>query len=43
MLVGAGFAIQWNDRFSTNVYYDGELLRMNYQASYVTGGFRYEF
>ena len=43
MLVGAGFAIQWNERFSSNVYYDGELLRMNYQASNITGGFRYEF
>ena len=43
LLVGAGFAIQWNDRFSTNLYYDGELLRTNYEVSNITGGFRLEF
>jgi outer membrane autotransporter protein len=43
LLVGAGFSILWTDRFSTNLYYDGELLRTNYQTSNVTGSFRLSF
>ncbi len=42
-LLGAGFAVQFNDRCSTYVYYDGELGRKNYQSSAVTGGFRLAF
>ncbi len=42
-LLGAGFAILFNDRFSTYFYYDGELGRQNYQSSNVTGGVRVAF
>jgi len=42
-LLGAGFAIQCSERFSTYFYYDGELGRKNYQSNSVTGGFRYAF
>ena len=43
LIVGAGFAIRWNERISTYVYYDGELGRTNYQSNNVSGGFRVEF
>ena len=43
VLLGAGFAIQFNDRFSTYFYYDGDLGRKNYQSTSVTGGFRLSF
>ena len=43
MLLGAGFAIQWNDRFSTYAYYDGELFRTNYLSNNVSAGFRLTF
>ncbi|HEY3900471.1 MAG TPA: autotransporter domain-containing protein [Chthoniobacter sp.] len=43
LLVGAGFAIQLNERFETYIYYDGELARTNYESSSVTGGFRVSF
>ena len=42
-LIGAGFSIQWNERFSTYVYYDGELGRTNYNSQSVSGGFRFSF
>jgi outer membrane autotransporter protein len=42
-LLGAGFAIQFNDRCSTYFYYDGELGRTNYQSTSVTGGVRVAF
>ncbi len=42
-LLGAGFAIQFNERMSTYFYYDGELGRKNYQSTSVTGGFRVAF
>ncbi|EDY18046.1 outer membrane autotransporter barrel domain protein [Chthoniobacter flavus Ellin428] len=42
-LLGAGFAIQLNERWSTYFYYDGELGRRNYQSSSVTGGLRMTF
>ncbi|MEI9898263.1 MAG: autotransporter outer membrane beta-barrel domain-containing protein [Chthoniobacter sp.] len=42
-LLGAGFAIQFNERMSTYLYYDGELGRKNYQSTSVTGGFRVAF
>jgi len=43
LLLGAGFAILWNDRISTYVYYDGELGRENYEAQNVSGGVRVSF
>jgi len=43
VLLGAGFAIQFNERCSTYFYYDGELGRKNYESNSVTGGFRYAF
>ena len=43
LLVGAGFSIHWNERFSTYAYYDGELLRTNYSSNNVSVGFRYRF
>jgi len=42
-LLGAGFAIQLNERLSTYFYYDGELGRTNYQSTNVTGGVRFAF
>jgi len=42
-LLGAGFALQLNERTSFYTYYDGELGRKNYQATNVTGGFRFAF
>jgi hypothetical protein len=41
--LGAGFAIQCSERFSTYCYYDGELGRRNYESNAVTGGFRIAF
>ena len=43
MLIGAGFAIHWNDRVSTYAYYDGELFRTNYLSNNVSAGFRVTF
>ena len=43
MLLGAGFAIHWNDRISTYAYYDGELFRTNYLSNNVSAGFRIAF
>ena len=43
LLLGAGFAILWNERTSTYVYYDGELGRSNYSAHNVSGGVRLSF
>jgi len=42
-LLGAGFAVQLNDRTSIYSYYDGELGRKNYQATNVTVGMRLTF
>jgi len=42
-LIGAGIAVQINERCSTYFYYDGELGRRNYQSNSVTGGLRYAF
>jgi len=42
-LLGAGFAIQCGERFSTYFDCDGELGRRNYQSTNVTGGFRLAF
>jgi len=43
LLLGAGFAIRWNERTSTYVYYDGELGRQNYESNAVSGGVRISF
>jgi outer membrane autotransporter protein len=43
MLLGAGFAIHWNERISTYAYYDGELFRTNYLSNNVSAGFRVTF
>jgi len=37
-LLGAGFAIQWNQRCTSYVYYDGELGRTNYHVANVSAG-----
>ena len=43
MLIGAGFAIHWNDRISTYAYYDGELFRTNFLSNNISAGFRLTF
>jgi outer membrane autotransporter protein len=43
LLVGAGFAVQVNERFSTYFYYDGELGRTRYDSHAVSGGVRLAF
>jgi outer membrane autotransporter protein len=43
LLIGAGFSIQWSERVSTYLYYDGELGRENYSSHNVTGGIRVSF
>jgi outer membrane autotransporter protein len=43
VLLGAGFAVQFNERTSAYVYYDGELGRKDYQSHAVTGGIRVAF
>jgi autotransporter-associated beta strand protein len=42
-LVGAGFNMQWNNRVSTYVYYDGVLGRGNYDNNAISGGLRIGF
>ena len=42
-LVGAGVAVQWNNRISTYVYYDGVLGRENYNSHNISGGVRLSF
>jgi autotransporter-associated beta strand protein len=42
-LVGAGFAVLFNDRISAYAYYDGELLRSNYVSHNVSAGVRVNF
>jgi outer membrane autotransporter protein len=42
-LVGTGLSMQWNNRLSTYVYYDGVLGRNNYDNNAVSGGFRIGF
>jgi outer membrane autotransporter protein len=43
LLLEAGFAVQWSDRISTYIYYDGELGRTNYQSNSVSAGIRVTF
>jgi autotransporter-associated beta strand protein len=42
-LVDAGIAVQWSNRFSTYIYYDGVLGRSNYDNNGVSGGLRISF
>ena len=42
-LLGAGFAIQWSERLSTYLYYDGQLGRSHYDSHSISGGVRVEF
>ena len=43
LLLGAGFAVQWSERTSTYVYYDGEIARSNYGSNNVSAGVRIAF
>jgi fibronectin-binding autotransporter adhesin len=43
LLIGAGTAVLLNDRLSIYAYYDGELLRTNYQSNDVSAGVRLTF
>ena len=43
LLVGGGLSVLWNERLSTYVYYDGELLRQNYSSHNISAGIRYRF
>jgi outer membrane autotransporter protein len=43
LLIGAGTAVLLNDRISVYAYYDGELLRTNYQSNSVSAGVRMTF
>jgi outer membrane autotransporter protein len=42
-LIGAGFAVQFNDRVTTYLYYDGQLGRENFESNAVMGGVRLSF
>jgi outer membrane autotransporter protein len=43
LLLGAGFAVLFNDRVSVYAYYDGELARTNYSSNNVSAGVRITF
>ena len=43
LLLGAGFAVQWSERTSTYVYYDGEIGRSNFDSHNISGGVRFAF
>lgn len=43
LLIGAGAAVIFNDRFSVYAYYDGELARTNYSSNNVSAGIRVSF
>jgi len=43
LLVGAGFALQFNERTATYLYYDGQLARDRYESHSVSGGIRVAF
>ena len=43
LLIGAGVSMIWSDRFSTYVFYDGDVARTNYDSHTVTGGVRITF
>jgi outer membrane autotransporter protein len=43
LLIGAGAAVLLNERVSVYAYYDGELLRTNYESNNVSAGVRVTF
>jgi uncharacterized protein with beta-barrel porin domain len=43
LLVGASTTVIWNERFSTYIFYDGEVARTNYESHNVSGGVRITF
>ena len=43
LLLGAGFAVQWSERTATYVYYDGEIVRSNFDSHNLSGGVRLSF
>ena len=43
LLLGAGFALQFNERTATYLYYDGELARTRFARTAVSGGVRVAF
>jgi outer membrane autotransporter protein len=43
LLIGAGAAVLLSDRVSIYAYYDGELLRTNYESNNVSAGVRITF
>lgn len=42
-LIDAGFAVLWNERVSTYLYYDGQLGRANYTSHGISGDLRVSF
>jgi outer membrane autotransporter protein len=42
-VINAGLTVQWSQRLSTYVSYDGQLGRSRYNSNGVSGGFRYAF
>jgi outer membrane autotransporter protein len=42
-VITAGLTVQWSQRFSTYVSYDGQLGRSRYNSNGVSGGIRYAF
>lgn len=42
-LIDAGFAVLWNERISTYLYYDGQLGRANYTSHGISGDLRVSF
>ena len=43
LLLSAGVNLQWSERVSTYLAYDGNLARQNYSAHSISGGVRIEF
>ncbi len=43
LLIGAGAALQWNDRIAAYAYYDGELGRTSYTSHNISAGIRVNF
>ncbi|MGB8353929.1 MAG: autotransporter domain-containing protein, partial [Chthoniobacteraceae bacterium] len=43
VVVNAGVNVQWTSRFSTYLYYDGELGRKNYELNSVSGGVQFKY
>jgi outer membrane autotransporter protein len=43
LLIGAGAAVLLSDRVSLYAYYDGEIIRANYESNNVSAGVRLTF